>query len=103
MPANVSQIKRGLAALLLAAALPGSVPTVRANPTLYHKTVLGTGWIVIPLANNKYDWGSCWVLDRQQKLIVTNYHVVKDNTDVRVRFPHWVNNQLQVDAGFYWN
>src|SRR5436190_21849070 len=90
MSANVSShLKRGLASLVLAAALFGAAQTVQANPVVYQKTVRGTGWITVPLADNKFDYGTCWVLDREQKLVVTNYHVVKNNTKVLVRFPHF--------------
>jgi S1-C subfamily serine protease len=38
--------------------------------------------------------GSGWVLDRSRKLIVTNYHVVGDDKEVKVVFPRFADGQV---------
>jgi serine protease Do len=101
MSAYFSQIKRGLAALVAVALLNGA-QAARANTALYNKTLLSTGWVVVPLGGNGYAWGTGWVIDREQKLLVTNYHVVANKRDVQIYFPTWTDNRLTVDARVYW-
>ncbi|MDB5310600.1 MAG: hhoB 1 [Gemmataceae bacterium] len=67
-----------------AAAVPAAaVPQRMTSKELYTQVLQGTAWV--KLAN-----GSCgtgWVLDREQKLIVTNAHVVEGGDAADVVFP----------------
>src|SRR4051794_5329717 len=102
MSAHVSQLKSTLAALAVAAALLGTAQGVRADPAVYNRALKGTGLVLVPLAGGQYSFGSCWVVDRQQKLVVTNYHVVRDNNDVRVVFPQWKDGSVVTETQYYW-
>src|SRR5262249_50048493 len=42
------------------------------------------------------------VIDQQQRLLVTNYHVVTNKRDVQVYSPTWADKRLTVDARVYW-
>jgi S1-C subfamily serine protease len=72
--------------------------TVRADEqALYQKTLLSTGYIEVPNLGG----GTCWVLDREQKLVVTNKHVVGTKTDVAVVFPIFKDGEVVTDFAAY--
>src|SRR5437773_2707480 len=50
---------------------------------LYAKALTATAWVSIPGVGD----GTGWVVDREQKLVITNKHVVGTATDAVVMFP----------------
>lgn len=58
-----------------------------AQETVYKKGLKSTVWIVQPIANNRLRTGSGSVIDVQQRLILTNYHVVGDDDKAFILFP----------------
>jgi S1-C subfamily serine protease len=77
-----------VAVLGLALATPA---VVRADDeALYHKTLKATGYIETPGVGG----GTCWIVDRDQKLVITNWHVVETKTDVIVWFPMYREGKL---------
>jgi S1-C subfamily serine protease len=71
-------------------------PAQASDTDLYHKTLKSTGWLVAPSGD-----GTCWVLDREQRLVVTNKHVVGDADEVTVRFPTYKDGALVTAAAEY--
>src|SRR5439155_4712867 len=59
-------------------------------------TLKSTCWVITPGGD-----GTGWVLDREQKLIVTNRHVVGDFNEVKVMFPMYTHGQVVVAEGEY--
>src|SRR5437762_3383190 len=64
---------------------------------IYRQTLKSSGWVLTPIVGN----GSCWVVDRDKRLVITNLHVVDSMDDVVVRFPKFKNGELLTDAKDY--
>ncbi len=90
---------RGLVALgmWLALALPARVQAEDAAARLYGKALDSSGWVI-----GKGSAGAGCLVDGPNRLMVTNYHVVKDQDQVSVAFPVFVGDMLVADRDFYW-
>src|SRR5436305_1112507 len=88
-----------LAGLLLSLAV---VPQARADGEAVFKRLLkSTGWINCPQPDGGNSWGTCWVVDRGQRLVVTNKHVVDRAVTVAVDFPLYERGQLVTNVTDY--
>src|SRR5579862_9774665 len=75
-----------------------STTAARADDSLlYTKTLQATGWIYVPGCGD----GTCWVVDIENRLVVTNKHVVGTKNDVEVMFPIFDDGRLVTAAGEY--
>src|SRR5262249_36782121 len=74
-----------LVALLLAAGPARAQADV--GERVYQQALRSTVWIVVPLGGNRITVGSGSVIDAKQRLVLTNYHVVRGKSDVIVMFP----------------
>jgi S1-C subfamily serine protease len=63
---------------------------------LYRRAVPGVVWVVV-----KDGHGSGWVLDRKERLIVTNHHVVESDDEPLVVFPEFRNGRVIAEKSFY--
>jgi hypothetical protein len=91
-----SQRRFWIAAVVLTLGLTPGV--ARADDiALYNQTLKASGWMLTPTVGN----GSCWVVDRDNKLVLTNLHVVDNMNDVIVRFPKYRDGVLLTDAKEY--
>jgi S1-C subfamily serine protease len=54
---------------------------------IYKKTLLSTVWVWVPIGGNKASTGTGSLIDVKSRLILTNYHVVKDREAAFVMFP----------------
>lgn len=88
-----------LALLLLA------LPAARAqdNPTYInvHAPLTSTTMVVVPLGKGMASQGSGFVVDRENRLMVTNKHVVMDKDDVDVIFPVYEADHVRTDRAYY--
>jgi S1-C subfamily serine protease len=75
---------RGLASVVAVACL---VPFGFGEESVYKKGLRSTVWIVQPVGGNRMRTGSGSLIDAQQKLILTNYHVVGDDDKAFILFP----------------
>lgn len=75
---------RVLAGLVVVALSAGFVS---AEENVYKKGLRSTVWIVQPVGSDRLRTGSGSLIDVQQKLILTNYHVVGDVDKAFVMFP----------------
>ncbi len=73
----------------------------RADQGVYQRTLRSTGWVVIPQGKDSFRLGTCWVVDRERKLVVTNQHVVATDRDVSVYFPTWRKGKVVYAARYY--
>jgi tetratricopeptide (TPR) repeat protein len=94
-------------ALLIPLALPAvaqaqpRAPVADAAPVakpmthkeLHQHLARGAGWIRI-FDGNGVRHGTGWILDREQKLMITNNHVVDGHDAVTVTFPIWKDGKL---------
>lgn len=67
---------------------------------LYEKVVKSCVYIVTPLKGGVAQ-GSGSLIDVEQKLVLTNYHVVDDEDMVYVQFPVYVKGELMTDKDKY--
>ncbi len=87
---------RLLSTLVLALAL---VEPTQADSEVFAKTVQATGFVVVPKENGQLGYGTGWVVDRANRLLITNVHVVRAYDHVGVYFPAWNNGRLITWSG----
>jgi hypothetical protein len=82
----------------------GLAPSLAAKEVdgaeLYQKVVKSAVYILTPVKGGHGE-GSGSLIDAEQKLVVTNYHVVEDQEKVFVIFPRYVKGQLDTDKQGY--
>jgi tetratricopeptide (TPR) repeat protein/S1-C subfamily serine protease len=64
---------------------------------IYRQTLRGTAWVITPTKGK----GTGWVVDRNRKLLITNFHVVADHESVDVVFPVHRDGQLVTERSYY--
>jgi S1-C subfamily serine protease len=81
----------------------------KPSAKFYQKVLKSSVWVLAAKTPIKaagelqFFAGTGWVVDRKRRLVVTNYHVVRDKKAVIVFFPAFVNGQLVTDRNFYLN
>ncbi len=67
-------------------------------PEIYKATLRSTAWVRNPGVGE----GTGWLVDAQQRLVITNHHVVeRANGDLEVYFPVYRNGELVTDMVYY--
>src|SRR5205807_7278268 len=56
---------------------------------IYKQTLRSTVWIIAPKGSRLASSGTGSLIDMKHKLVVTNYHVVGDSSQVLVLFPDY--------------
>jgi tetratricopeptide (TPR) repeat protein len=88
---------RAALCLTLLAASTAAVRAESPNSDLYARTLRGTALILTPTGS-----GTGWVIDREQRLLVTNEHVVGKHEQVRIVFPlHGANGRPIAELDYY--
>jgi S1-C subfamily serine protease len=115
MPSS-RNLRRALSLFLLAAvacwpAAPAAYPADAgdagdAEQQLYQGLLPSTAWINLvkkqdPSGKTEFLSGSGAVVDVKQRLVLTNYHVVRDRDEARVLFPVTQEKKLVRDRAFY--
>lgn len=80
--------KRGFAppvVIGLALLLTGSAA---ANSQVYRSALASTGWISVDQGKTS-SLGTCWVVDRQRRWVVTNLHITEGFSRAKVYFPRY--------------
>ncbi len=67
-----------------------------SSEELYEKTLKATCWVVLPNCS-----GTGWVLDREKRLIITNYHVVDGFDEAQIYFAYKKADAVQTDPQWY--
>jgi tetratricopeptide (TPR) repeat protein len=90
-----------------AAGTPGPAETTILPNLLYGRTLRSTCWIVVVLPDG-FGSGTGWVLDRGERLLVTNHHLVIDpqnevveDENLRVFFPEHDDGRLITEPEHY--
>jgi tetratricopeptide (TPR) repeat protein len=94
---NTISIRKVLCLVLVLASTAGRIAAeeVKRNE-IYHRTLQGTVWVL--QSNGK---GSGWVVDRAQRLVVTNFHVVQNDEVVGVVFPALKDGKVIAERSYY--
>src|SRR5262245_51084145 len=66
------------------------------KPGIYQQTLRATALVAV-----KNHLATAWVVDRAQKLLVTNHHVVEDEDTVLVLFPMYKDGKLVSEKNAY--
>ncbi len=74
---------------------------VQANPEVYQRALRSTGWVLVPKNEKQSALGTCWLADRDRRLVITCQHVVGDSREVLIYFPCSVNGQVRAESGYY--
>jgi S1-C subfamily serine protease len=96
---NLFTSKARLAATVavLLVCLSAAQPVQAQDQALYQKTLQATAFIDVPNLGR----GTGWVVDREQKLLITNKHVVGTKTEVTVYFPLFENGEVVTRLSAY--
>lgn len=73
---------------------------LRADDAIRAQLLRTTGWVVVPKGAG-YCYGSCWVVDRDKRLVMTNQHVVGDAPHLWVYFPIKQKEELLLQSADY--
>ena len=79
---------------------------------LYKRLLQSAVWIYIDTGPTSYSWGSGWLADEKERLVITNHHVVNDRAKgtthaiqadarITVHVPTYDQGQLLVDKSHY--
>src|SRR6185295_12884079 len=69
------------------------------DSVLFRKTLRATCWVQTPNGGH----GTGWVVDHEQRLVITNKHVVGTFDEASVMFPMFKDGSLVTAAGEYLN
>jgi S1-C subfamily serine protease len=89
-----------LATLALAALVAGPARADEGGSDLYQKVVRSCVYIITP-AKGGFGAGSGSLIDAEQRIVLTNEHVVDDNKYVFVQFPIFKDGQIVGDKDTY--
>lgn len=70
----------------------GSKKGPPADGNVYQRTIRSVVWVFDPVGGGAARTGSGTIIDTKDRLVITNYHVVRDHTDVQCVFPIFDNN-----------
>lgn len=80
-------------------------PATRAEPDegsrVYQETLPSVVWIYSPRGGGKAATGSGSLIDKDRRLVLTNYHVVADKDSATVVFPVFRGGKLVAERDFY--
>jgi S1-C subfamily serine protease len=89
-----------LAALALLLPAPASAQEAATGAKVYRQTVPSVVWVHSQRSKGLAT-GSGTLIDRDRRLVLTNYHVVEENPRATVFFPYFRNGQPVAEKQFY--
>src|SRR5581483_10636131 len=101
MQRTAAEVKQRLLPFLAIICLLPLAEAVQANPEVYQRALQSTGWVLVPKNEKQSALGTCWLADRERRLVVTCQHVVGDSCEVLVYFPHSDQGQVIAEASYY--
>jgi serine protease Do len=87
--------------LLTAGLWLSMVHAARANEQVYQKVLPGTVWVMSPRGFDKVSSGSGALVNLAKRWVITNYHVVEDQSEVVIFFPTEVDGQVANQRDYY--
>jgi S1-C subfamily serine protease len=91
-----SKVRAAAAVAVLALCLGAAHPASADEQALYQQTLQSTAFIVMPNS-----LGTGWVVDVEQRLVITNKHVVGNGNEAQVFFPEFRDGALVKDVDTY--
>jgi S1-C subfamily serine protease len=92
--------------LALALGLHGAGAAVAQAPAegaekVYQRVLKSTAWVISPVGENRVSTGTGSLVDHQRRIVLTNYHVVRENDQVTVIFPVFNKGKVVPERDFY--
>jgi hypothetical protein len=78
----------------------GLTEAAKANPKVYRKLLLSTGWVVVP-GKAGLSVGTCFVVDRERRLVITCRHVIGECEEALIYFPTVRDGAVTVEGTHY--
>lgn len=89
------------AVIVFAAVNLHATSLVAASSTVQRRAINATGWVFRQQGGPVV--GTCWLVDREQRLAMTCWHVAPEGSEVDVYFPQYRNGARIQRAGYYKN
>jgi S1-C subfamily serine protease len=83
------------------AIVPGGKPAPAVSPSTIYKYVLKSVVLIVARRDEGVVTGTGSLIDRENRLVLTNYHVVHGVRDVSVVFPSYSDGNLVTDRNVY--
>src|SRR5436305_7097819 len=87
--------------LVLTAALVLVRPAHADQVSVYQKTLPSTGFVITTNKDQTLGYGTCWVVDGEKRLVITNAHVVLGHNSCKVAFPRFTKGNVLTSSGLY--
>lgn len=71
-----------------------------ADTAVYRQALKSTAWVVAKV-DEELSRGSGVLVDKQRRLVVTNYHVVREAREALVFFPYFKDGAVETERDFY--
>lgn len=68
----------------------------RADDSVHRSILPGVAFVVTEQSS-----GSCFLVDAQRRLVVTNFHVIRDYTQIKIFFPQYSRGEVIRDVKHY--
>jgi S1-C subfamily serine protease len=98
---KTSRMHVGVMCVQLVLLFGWSVAPASADSGAYQRALHATGWIIVPEENGYVVWGTCWVVDRARREVITDCHVVSGSRRARVYFPRYIDGEVIHDSSYY--
>jgi tetratricopeptide (TPR) repeat protein len=82
------------------ALVPAPARADQPERKVYQLLLRSTCWILVS-EGDRMATGTGWIVDRANRLVVTNYHVVRNKDSVLVLFPEYKNGELIAERDYY--
>ena len=102
MSATIKRIGRKMFPAALAGVMAFTVlaTDAYANSAIYQQTLKSTAWVVAKVEGG-LSRGSGVLVDKERRLVVTNYHVVLNAREALIFFPYMKGDSVVAERNFY--
>ncbi|MBM4071196.1 MAG: trypsin-like peptidase domain-containing protein [Planctomycetes bacterium] len=91
---------RRLLVIFVVALATGSQAGASEPKKIYRQAVRATALVRVKTAD-RTGYGTAWVVNREKGLLITNYHVIEEVTQVQVQFPIFRGARVVADRDLY--
>src|SRR5262249_14323412 len=81
---HLPRLRLAAVALMLFVFSATARPAQAQQDPVIRKTLNATGFVVVQKEGNNLGYGTCWIVNREKRLVVTNVHVVTKYDKVKV-------------------
>jgi S1-C subfamily serine protease len=78
------------------------IATAKADTAIYKKATPAVAWTVVQIGSQTGE-GTAWVVDKKNRLLVTNHHVAGKAKEITLYFPEYRSGKLITSRDWYIN